>query len=294
MRRLSRPISACLLAVGILFSAIPFRQVISAGEAATAAEVVGFQVDPPKVTLSGPDGRYTLLVNGQRADGRIIDVTHQANFRSLAPQIVQVTSRGEVLGIADGQTIIQVEVAGRQQNVEVQVTGSKTPRQFNFENDIEPLLARFGCNSSGCHGKAEGQNGFKLSVFGFDPKADFDALTKQGRGRRVFPAAAEQSLLLRKAAGIVPHGGGARIPPIHASMRFCATGSPPVCRSAARPIRKCVSIKITPHERQLDMEGQQQLRVIARYGDGREVDVTGLARFQSNNEGLAAVDETGW
>src|SRR5437867_4737932 len=85
-------------------------------------------------------------------------------------------------------------------------------RPFHFENDIEPLLSRFGCNSSGCHGKAEGQNGFKLSVFGFDPAADHAALTKEARGRRVLPGAPEFSLLLMKASGAVPHGGGVRIP----------------------------------------------------------------------------------
>jgi hypothetical protein len=293
MRRLGRLFSACLLAVGILFPGLTAGQAARADEPTTSPTLVGIQVDPPKVALTGPDGRYTLLVSGERADGRMVDVTHLASFRALAPQVVQVTARGEVMGLADGQTSIQVEVAGRQQKVEVQVTGSQTPRHFNFDNDIEPLLARFGCNSSGCHGKAEGQNGFKLSVFGFDPKADFDALTKQGRGRRVFPAAAEQSLLLRKAAGIVPHGGGARIAAdsleysilrdwIAAGLPFGDENDP-----------KVVSVKITPHERQLDMGSQQQLRVVARYGDGREVDVTNMARYQSNRESLAVIDETG-
>src|SRR5215208_5903053 len=87
---------------------------------------------------------------------------------------------------------------------------TRTP---SFENDIEPLLARFSCNTSGCHGKAEGQNGFKLSVFGFDPDADHRAIVSEGRGRRVFPTSPDRSLLLLKASGGVPHGGGIRIPP---------------------------------------------------------------------------------
>ena len=66
-------------------------------------------------------------------------------------------------------------------------------RPLNFENDILPILSRHGCNASGCHGKAEGQNGFKLSVFGFDPAADYRALVVEGRGRRVSPAAPEKS-----------------------------------------------------------------------------------------------------
>src|SRR6202011_5480548 len=93
----------------------------------------------------------------------------------------------------------------------VTVKGAGDVRRFHFENDVLPLFSRFGCNSSGCHGKAEGQNGFKLSVFGFDPAADYAALTKESRGRRVFPAAPDHSLVLMKASGWVAHGGGVRI-----------------------------------------------------------------------------------
>jgi hypothetical protein len=166
-------------------------------------------------------------------------------------------------------------------------------RQLNFANDIVPLLSRYGCNSSACHGKAEGQNGFKLSVFGFDPPADYDALTKEGRGRRVFPAAAQRSLLLAKASGGLPHGGGVRIPADSHAYRtlhdWIAAGVP-----FGKPDDPHVeSIQLTPREQVLGFRGQQQLRVIAHYSDGRDVDVTPLARFQSNNEGLASVDESG-
>ena len=82
---------------------------------------------------------------------------------------------------------------------------------ISFRSQVVPLLSKLGCNSGGCHGKASGQNGFKLSLFGFDADFDYDAIVKEGRGRRVFPAAPEQSLLLLKAAGAVPHGGGKRL-----------------------------------------------------------------------------------
>jgi hypothetical protein len=85
------------------------------------------------------------------------------------------------------------------------------PRELHFENDIVPLLNRYGCNSSGCHGNAEGQNGFKLSVFGSDPSADYNALVKEARGRRVLQAAPDSSLLLLKASGTMAHGGGTKI-----------------------------------------------------------------------------------
>src|SRR5262249_30213138 len=167
------------------------------------------------------------------------------------------------------------------------------PQHFNFETDIIPLLSRYGCNASGCHGKAEGQNGFKLSVFGSDPAADQAALTKEARGRRVFPSAPEQSLLLRKAAGQAPHGGGVRIrrgSEEYETLRgWIAAGMP--LGSPDDP--RVVSVRVEPRERVLAMKAEQQLRVLARWSDGRETDVTRHARFQSNNEGLATVSETG-
>ena len=87
-------------------------------------------------------------------------------------------------------------------------SGASRPKRFNFQRDVLPILSRFGCNSSACHAKAEGQNGFKLSVFGYDPAADHAALVKEGRGRRLFPASPELSLLLTKPTGQIPHGGG--------------------------------------------------------------------------------------
>ncbi len=83
----------------------------------------------------------------------------------------------------------------------------------DFENDIQPILTKFGCNSGPCHGKARGQGGFQLSLLGFDSQQDHDAITKEGRGRRVFAGAPEQSLLVAKPTGLVPHGGGRRLQP---------------------------------------------------------------------------------
>ena len=168
-----------------------------------------------------------------------------------------------------------------------------TSRPLNFENDIIPILTRYGCNSSGCHGKAEGQNGFKLSVFGFDPPADYRSLTMEGRGRRVFPAAPEQSLLLQKASGGRPHGGGVRIPPdrpeFETLRRWIAAGLPLGSATDA----KVAKIELAPREQQLAMGQTVQLRVTATLTDGEQLDVTQLARFQSNNDGLAAVGEDG-
>ena len=166
-------------------------------------------------------------------------------------------------------------------------------RRYNFENDIVPILSKFGCNASGCHGKAEGQNGFKLSVFGFDPEQDYRALTMEGRGRRVFPAAPEQSLMLQKANGGIPHGGGIRIDaarPEHETLvNWIKAGAP--FGSPDDPT--VVSIAVTPREGQLSMRASQPLNVEALWSDGQKMDVTRLATYQSNNDAMATVDEDG-
>src|SRR4051794_3878098 len=91
--------------------------------------------------------------------------------------------------------------------------GAEASASVTFERDIEPILTRAGCNAGACHGKARGQNGFGLSLLGFDPDFDHDAITREARGRRIFPPSPEQSLLLVKATARVPHGGGRRLDP---------------------------------------------------------------------------------
>lgn len=164
---------------------------------------------------------------------------------------------------------------------------------FHFENDILPILGRHGCNSSGCHGKAEGQGGFKLSVFASDPEADHAALTKEGRGRRVFAAAPEESLFLRKASGRTPHGGGTKISVGGEDYRvlrdWVAAGTPVGSPDAPHVI----SLRVEPVERVMGQKAEQQLKVFAKYSNGSEKDVTRHARFQSNADAVAGVSPAG-
>ncbi len=166
-------------------------------------------------------------------------------------------------------------------------------RPFHFETDVVSILSRFGCNSSGCHGKAEGQNGFKLSIFGFDPNADHVALTSESRGRRTNPNAPEKSLLLQKSCGDVPHGGGVRIRKDSDEYRvlrnWIANGLPFGEPTAPR----VTSITVTPREQVMGLRTTQPLKVVAKFDNGFEEEVTRHAKFQSNNDGLASVDEHG-
>jgi hypothetical protein len=163
----------------------------------------------------------------------------------------------------------------------------------HFENDILPILARYGCNASGCHGKAEGQGGFKLSVFASDPEADYAALTKEGRGRRTMPASPDASLMLRKATGRVAHGGGTRLSFGGEDYRvlrdWIAAGMP--LGSPDAP--KVVSLRVEPTERVMTPKAEQQLKVFAKCSDGAEKDVTRHSRFQSNTDAVASVSASG-
>ncbi|KZS01415.1 Uncharacterized protein APZ42_001939, partial [Daphnia magna] len=127
------------------------------------------------------------------------------------PSVVTISAAGLIAPLKDGSTEVLVTDGAVRLSVPVMVSGIADPVPVSFHQDVIPILSKAGCNSGGCHGKAEGQNGFKLSVFGFDAAGDFDAIVKEGRGRRVFPAAPESSLLIAKATGRVPHGGGIKI-----------------------------------------------------------------------------------
>ena len=264
-----------------------------AGVVAPVSEIVDVSVDPVAIRFDGVPSRRLILVEGTDSAARTVDLTRATRFRSLDANVASVDEEGVVRAIGRGKTSVEVEASGFSRRVEITVERSARVGNWNFENDIVPILSRLGCNASGCHGKAEGQNGFKLSVFGFDPPADHAALTRESRGRRVFPAAPEQSLLLTKMAGLVPHGGGVRARRDSEDYRtvrdWIAAGSP--FGAASDP--KVVSIRVEPRERRLVLHGTQQLRVTARYSDGRELDVTAHAKFQSNNEALAAVSVEG-
>lgn len=248
--------------------------------------------DPIRVLLTGPDARQTLLFQQRRPNGLTVDLTQQAILEVETPRIVEVNGT-RIKPLRDGKTNIIARIGNTKVVVPIEVNESQRPRDYHFVNDIEPLFGRFGCNTSGCHGKAEGQNGFKLSVFGFDPDGDFAALVQEGRGRRIFPAAPARSLLLSKAAGLVPHGGGIRIPADSEAfelLRGWIAAGCPVGNPSAATVK---SVRVEPAERLMNARTTQQLRVIAIYSDGSEKDVTSTARFQTNNEAVASVDSNG-
>jgi len=162
-----------------------------------------------------------------------------------------------------------------------------------FEADIQPLLTRLGCNSGPCHGKSRGQNGFALSLLAFDQDFDYGAIVHEARGRRIFPSAPDQSLLLQKAAGKVPHGGGKRMDaasPHYELIRTWIQNGAPRTPADAPTIVKVV---VEPSTKQLAAGESIQLKAIAHYTDGRLRDVTSGCAFQTNDRTVATVSEDG-
>lgn len=163
----------------------------------------------------------------------------------------------------------------------------------DFDNDVQPILTRFGCTSGPCHGKARGQGGFQLSLLGFDSDFDHEAIAREGRGRRVFPAAPEQSLLLLKPTAEVPHGGGRRLdkdgPEYQTILRWIRQGMPRGVEGA--PTLKKVTV--APDTLVLKNGQEEDLSVTAHYSDGSTRNITRLAAFQSSEAPVASVTEHG-
>src|SRR5262249_33735557 len=144
-------------------------------------------------------------------NGRIVDTSDSAKFQSEDSAIARVSPDGIVTPVSDGTTTIVSRAGGAEARSTVRVVRGREFLPETFEKDVEPILARFGCNSGACHGKARGQNGFQLSLLGFDADFDFASLTQEARGRRILPSAPAFSMLLRKPGGEMAHGGGKRL-----------------------------------------------------------------------------------
>lgn len=154
-------------------------------------------------------------------------------------------------------------------------------------------MAARGCSTGACHGKQRGQNGFQLSLLGFDSEFDYAALTMNARGRRVFPAAPDESLLLLKATGQAPHGGGQRFSVDSAEYRilrdWIVAGLPR--RLPDEPTLTAVTA--APTEKFMKPGETLQLQVTAHYSDGSTEDVTRMAMFQSNESAIVSVNDDG-
>jgi hypothetical protein len=256
-------------------------------------EIRSLSVLPENVVLIGSDQVQQLVVTGHHANGGVRDLTSQVAFRTSDAKVVRIQTGGMLVAVGNGSARVTAEWEGRSVHVVVTVEGADREQPINFTNEIVPIFSKLGCNAGACHGKASGQNGFKLSLLGFEPRVDFEALTREGRGRRVFPAAPEASLLLLKPTGAMPHGGGKRLDPgardyqllrrwIGAGMPFGQDQDPRV-----------VGLAIAPGHRLVPSKATQQITVTALFSDGSRRDVTADAEYSSNSPEIVSVDHSG-
>jgi len=263
---------------------------LGATPSSLAGLAIHYRANEASLTLRTRDSRQQLLATADEQR----DVTRVVVWSAEPSGIVDVDSTGRVTPVADGSAVISARLPeGPTATLPVTVVESARSSPIHFANQIVPIFTKNGCNSGGCHGKAAGQNGFRLSLLGFEPAEDYEHLVREARGRRLFPAAPEKSLLMTKGTAELPHGGGRRLEPgsddYQMLVRWVALGMP-LGRADAPTVER---IEVFPTERMLALQTEQQLVVTAHYSDGSTEDVTRSALFEPNDKDIAAVSETG-
>ena len=237
------------------------------------AKLRAAQPSEQPVTVAIPAGVYAIAF---RPDGQILAAAGSDGIIRL----INVSTGA----ITQQFPAITVQASAQQNQVQA------VP---DFIVDVNPILSRLGCNQGTCHGAASGKNGFKLSLRGYDPIFDVRALTDDLASRRVNIAAPDDSLMLLKATGAVPHVGGALVTvddPYYRTIRNWIAGGAKLNLNSPR----VVSISISPENPVIERPGQtQQFRVMARYSDGQTRDVTQEAFIETGNGEVATASPRG-
>ena len=250
------------------------------------------EVQPAELRLASRFDVAQLVVTGTLDSGERIDVTRMVDSK-LSTGVAEVSRTGQVRALADGKATVSLALAGRTCELVVTVAGVSRADHVDFVHDVAPVLSRVGCNQGTCHGSAQGKNGFKLSLRGYDPLFDIRALTDELASRRVNVAAPDASLMLLKPTGSVPHvGGQVFLPgdPYYEIIRDWISDGARL--NLATP--RATSIAIAPaNPAILRIGGKQQMRVVATYADGTTRDVTREAFIESGNGEVATAARPG-
>ena len=257
--------------------------------------VAKYEVTPTVAEVDPGDPGLQLVVTRLDPNGTIRDLSAATTWETKPAGIVAVSASGYVQPIGSGRVEIVGKVSGADQLVRAVVTiNDAATRTWNFAEDIEPQLTKLGCNVGGCHGRADGQNGFHLSLFGYDADGDYRAITRSASGRRVSRMRPEASLLLTKATGSVPHAGGRKLIPGSDAYRTLAgwikAGAP---EASATNHGRMTRLDVEPATSRLGEPGPRQLRVVAQFVDGHTRDVTRLAQYKTNDDATLTVDSEG-
>lgn len=258
-----------------------------------APALTDLQCYPTNINLSSAKSIQRVVVQATYADGVTREITGQASLKLTNTKIVRL-DRGNLFPVADGQTELRVSYKGRKLSIPVSVSNATNAPPVSFKLDVMPVFMKAGCNAGSCHGSSRGKDGFRLSLFGFDPEGDYYRLTREQIGRRVNLAIPEESLIIQKGLGAVQHTGGVRF---GTNSDLCKTLLTWLNAGAPKDppdVAKVTRIEIFPKSAVLEGSNSLQHFVVrARYSDNAERDVTPLTVFISNNDGTAKVDESG-
>jgi hypothetical protein len=262
--------------------------------APTASSGSGLKIHPQRIVLDGKAGRQQIAVTFRDIDGSLRDVTATCRFAVEPEGIAMVTPGGVVVAKGGASAALRATFQQETAEVEVVVERGDWTRPTSFRADVGPLLAKAGCNMGACHGNLNGKGGFRLSLRGEDPAFDFQALTRDLSGRRLCRIAPEQSLIVLKPTGAIPHEGGLRFPrdsvEAQTLLTWIAAGAMDD-RATAPRVR---SLRVFPAERILVPGAlDQQLVVTAQFNDGTTRDVTRQAAYDLSDVARAQVSVAG-
>jgi hypothetical protein len=269
--------------------------VMSAGSLLAQAQSI--LVTPAEVKLEGNFARVQLVVTAADATGmvneRSEDLTGGAKFVSSDENIVSVNERGLLLAVADGQAKITITSGALTKEVPATVSGILPQPAVGFTEHIRPILNKAGCAMAACHASQHGKGGFKLSVFGSEPSQDWTAMARDSVQRRTDFVLPESSLILLKPTMQVPHGGGRRIEKGSVEYQTMLAWVQAHAPKPAATDPEVTKLHVFPSRRVGQAGLKQQLRVEAEYAGGKRKDVTALARFDSMDDGVLAVNREG-
>jgi len=251
------------------------------------------EILPKDFNLETSRDFHKVIVIARFSDDTTKDVTKFANLQVANPKLAKLD--GDILRpLEDGTTEVTASIGGQNVKAALVVKDAKKDRSVSFNLDVMPIWMRTGCNQGGCHGAARGKDGFRLSLFGFDPDGDYTRLTREMVGRRINLAIPEESTLIEKAIGAVPHSGNQcfdeKSEYYKTIIEWIDNGTP----KDPATIAKVTGVEIYPLQAVLEGAGAtQQITVRAKYSDGTDRDVTTLALFSSNNDGTASISKQG-
>lgn len=260
-------------------------------DAAPDPEIASIEAFPKSVTLESAADFHRVIVIARFKDSVTCDITRQSKFTLSDPSLASLLET-TLTPKKDGSTSLRIGYRGLATEVPVIVKDATKPRPVSFQLDVMPVLTASGCNTGSCHGSARGQDGFHLSLFGFDPKGDHFRLTGEMAGRRINLALPEESLLITKAIGGVPHTGGKLFAKDSAFyntlVEWIRNGAVYDADGIAQP----TGISIEPP--QVLMKGEDSrlpFTVRATYSDGTDRDVSTLSNFSTSNDNSVTIDK---